>query len=141
MGKFICNWWLFGVKIFISSVLIFSGIAKIVDSTPLVFTITELNVFNESLVIFIATLLPIIEIVLALFLIMNIYPKWTIAGIVFLFFTFLCFSIYGTIVELNNDCGCFGSFVSSEIGWEMVIRNSMFLLISLLLIKEKVREI
>jgi hypothetical protein len=40
----------------------------------------------------------------------------------------------GTVVGLENDCGCFGKAVDSSFGEEMVIRNILFLLLSIIVL-------
>jgi hypothetical protein len=38
------------------------------------------------------------------------------------------------VVGLENDCGCFGKAVDSSFGEEMVIRNILFLLLSIIVL-------
>ncbi len=47
---------------FIAAVLLFSGIAKIIDPVPLINTLKLIKIIPESLHILIATLLPVVEI-------------------------------------------------------------------------------
>jgi hypothetical protein len=61
-----------------------------------------------------------------------------LTGLIYL--TFFIYAIYGLGSGIEGDCGCFGdldessligSLLGSEIGWRMVIRNGVFLLMSL----------
>jgi len=118
---------------FIAAVLLFSGIAKIIDPVPLINTLKLIKIIPESLHILIATLLPVIEICFALLLLMKIKPKIALKLITLLFSIFLGFSIYGAIAGYGTDCGCFGNTVKSSFGLGMIIRNTVFLIISFIL--------
>jgi uncharacterized membrane protein YphA (DoxX/SURF4 family) len=118
----------------IAVVLLFSGTSKIIDPTPMIETLKVAFKLNENLLILAATLLPIIEIVLGLLLVIKIQTKKTLLAVIVLFFVFFAFSIYGTAIGLNVDCGCFGGAVKSEFGITMIIRN-LVLLITLIWIE------
>jgi hypothetical protein len=87
-------------------VLLFSGISKIINPAPLMETIKVSLRVNENLLILAATLLPMIEIALGLMLLLKIQTKKTLFATTILFFGFFTFSIYGTAIGLNVDCGC-----------------------------------
>lgn len=115
----------------IIGVLLFSGIAKIIDPLPLIKTLEAFKLFSfiswgDGINIFIATTLPIFEIGLAILLILKI--KLNVAlPLTLIFFTgFLIYSIYGYYLGLTNDCGCFGDIIKSEFGVGMVVRNIIF---------------
>lgn len=111
----------------IAGVLLFSGISKILDPMPLIETLKLVANLPEHLIIGISCLLPIIEISLGILLVLKIKPKLVLPVVLVLFASFSLFSVYGTVVGLKNDCGCFGSLVKSEIGWGMVVRNMLLL--------------
>lgn len=120
---------------FIAIVLLFSGISKIVDPIPMMETMKAVFKVNESLLILAATILPVIEIGFGLMLVFNVQTKKVLFAVTILFFCFFVFSVYGTIIGLNNDCGCFGNLVKSEFGIFMVLRNLVFFIISILAMK------
>jgi len=120
---------------FIAVVLLFSGISKIIDPTPMMETMKAVFKVNESLLILAATILPVIEIGFGLMLVFNVQTKITLFAVTILFFCFFAFSVYGSIIGLNNDCGCFGSVIKSEFGIFMVLRNLTFFTITILSIK------
>jgi len=120
---------------FIAIVLLFSGISKIVDPMLMMETMKAVFKVDDSLLIFVATFLPVIEIVLGLMLVFNVHTKKILIVVSILFFYFFVFSVYGTIIGLNNDCGCYGNLVKSEFGIYMVLRNLMFFIIAILSIK------
>ncbi|PJC56983.1 MAG: methylamine utilization protein [Ignavibacteria bacterium CG_4_9_14_0_2_um_filter_37_13] len=125
---------------FIAVVLLFSGVTKIVDPLPMMETMKAVFKVNENLLILAATILPVIEIGFGLMLVFNVETKKVLFAVIILFFCFSTFSVYGTIIGLNNDCGCFGSNVSSEFGVRMIIRNVILLVITLLLNKTSLLE-
>ena len=125
---------------FIAVVLLFSGVNKIVDPLPMMETMKAVFKVNENLLILAATILPVIEIGFGLMLVFNVETKKVLFAVIILFFCFSTFSVYGTIIGLNNDCGCFGSNVSSEFGVRMIIRNVILLVITLLLNKTSLLE-
>ena len=124
----------------IAGVLLFSGISKIIDPIPLIETLKLVAKLPEDIFIIIATVLPIIEIGLGLLIIMRIKPKPVLLTTLILFGAFLAFSIYGTIIGMKNDCGCFGSLVKSEIGWGMMGRNIFLLVVNILIVNNIINK-
>lgn len=112
-------------------ILLFTGITKIIDPLPLINTLKLLPIINEQLVILIATILPMLEIVLGLLMLLKIKPKITLPVVLMLFFIFFGFSIYGTLAGLEGDCGCFGNAIKSEFEIKMIIRNFILFILSL----------
>ena len=117
----------------ITAVLLISGIAKIIDPLPLLNTLKQITFLPTELQIIIAALLPVVEIGLALLLLMKIKLNITKKAVVFLFGIFLITSLYGTLAGFGTDCGCFGNTIKSGFGWGMVGRNTIFLILSLIL--------
>jgi Methylamine utilisation protein MauE len=126
----------------ISIVLILSGISKIIDPKPLINNLTAAFGFlPEAAVILISTILPLIEIGLGLLLIFSLYKEKLkskrniiLLATIFLFGLFLAYGIYGYIIGLKNDCGCFGNVVKSSFGWGMMIRDLVFLILSIFIL-------
>ena len=67
------------------------------------------------------------EIALGLMLLLKIQTKKALLTTTVLFFSFFVFSIYGIVIGLNVDCGCFGGAIKSGFGITMILRN-LFLL-------------
>jgi hypothetical protein len=89
---------------------------------------------SEELQIAATTLLPVLELTLGVMLLLKIRVKETLLAVTFLFQFFFLFSVYGTVVGLENDCGCFGNAVDNSFGIGMVIRNILFLLLSIIVL-------
>jgi heme/copper-type cytochrome/quinol oxidase subunit 4 len=119
-------------------ILLFAGLSKIIDTTVLINNFTSVFSFlPETVAILIISLLPIIEIILGLLIILSLYNEKVknkrriiLLTTTALFGTFFCYSIYGFITGNTNDCGCFGNAVKSSLGWGMIIRNTLFLCMS-----------
>ena len=126
---------------FLSFVLLFAGINKIINSLPLINSLsTVFDFLPEGVIVAIASLLPIVEIGLGLLLIFSIYNekirlkrKLILLTTTVLFTLFLAFSVYGYIIGLKNDCGCFGNMIPAKISLSMVVRNFVLTLIAFLL--------
>jgi len=118
----------------LTAVLLFSGIAKITDPLPLLNTLKQITFLPTKLQIIIATLLPVVEICLALLMLTKSKLKMVLPIVAMLFAAFLAFSIYGIFAVLGADCGCFGNVVKSNFGWGMILRNTLFLVLSLIII-------
>lgn len=129
-------WWV--LYYFISAVLLFSGVSKIIDPVPMIETMKATFRIDESFLIFAATGLPIIEIALGLMLVFKVQTKKTLLATLLLFFGFFVFSIYGTAIGLNNNCGCFGGGVKSEFGMTMILRNLILTFLNIRLYYEKI---
>jgi hypothetical protein len=89
---------------------------------------------SEELQIVATTLLPIIELTLGVILLLRIRVKEALIAVTILFLFFFLFSIYGAMFGLENDCGCFGKTIESSFGVGMVIRNILFLLLSIIVL-------
>jgi len=116
----------------IAAVFAVSGIAKLVDSSGLLNTLRQVPFLSGQLIVWTVTLLPLIEIGLAVALITRWKRSITLAAILILFVFFFVFSIYGFYGGFNSDCGCFGPLVQSTFGWGMILRNIIFLSLSVI---------
>ena len=123
-------------------ILLFAGINKIISPSPLIDNLNAAFSFlPESATILIVTLLPLIEIGLGALLILSLYKKEIkdkrkviLLTTTFLLGLFLAYSIYGYVIGLKNDCGCFGNAVKSSFGWGMMIRNFVFVILAVTLL-------
>ena len=123
---------------FLSVVLLFAGLSKIINPSPLIDNLSAVFGFlPETVIISIVSLLPIAEVGLGLLLIFSLYygkikdKRKTILLITTLMFgLFWAFSIYGYILGMKNDCGCFGNSIKTNFDWLMIIRNTVFTVLS-----------
>lgn len=113
----------------IAIVLLFSGVTKIIDANLLIETLQQVKL-PEDFVLATATLLPITEIGLGLMLLLKIQQQTALRITVLLFLIFFLFAMYGMVMGLDKDCGCFGTTIKSDFGWGMIARNMVLLLTS-----------
>ena len=126
---------------FIATLLLLSGTVKILKPENFLNTLnTTLNFLGESIIVLIATILPVIEITLGLLLMIRLKTKEILITVMVLFTIFLLYSIYGTIAGYNVDCGCFGDSIKSQFGVWMIGRN-VLLIISVLYLYKKEKMI
>jgi hypothetical protein len=105
----------------LAGILAFSGVAKLIDASGLISTLQQLSFLNETMTVWIATLLPILEIGLAVALFLQWKPRVTLATTTLLFAGFLSFAVYGFYMGMAGDCSCFGNLVESRFGRAMLI--------------------
>jgi len=72
-----------------------------------------------------------VEIGLAATLVLQWKPRVALIATLFLFLSFFGVSVYGWRTGMANDCGCFGHLVRSSFGWNMMLRNGVFVALSL----------
>ncbi|MFA8342519.1 MAG: MauE/DoxX family redox-associated membrane protein, partial [Rhodothermaceae bacterium] len=75
-------------------ILLVSGISKIIDPEFALEVLKAFNLFNESINIFIISILPILEIILAVMLLLNYKIRFTNISTIILFFIFFAISIW-----------------------------------------------
>ena len=121
-------------KTVILIVLVISGIGKIINPLPAMELMQLLPLFPNFMILPTISIMPILELAIALAIIFRYKKVITYSINLGLFFGFFCISLYATILKINSDCGCFGSLLESPVGWTMVIRNSFFLILSLYLL-------
>ena len=63
------------VRIVLGLVLIFSGVAKIIDPSKAVNLMLELKVIPEPVILIVISILPVLEILIGVLLISGMYPK------------------------------------------------------------------
>ena len=126
-------------RFILGGMLVFAGILKVQDNTTLFESVAYIPWLPIAIKSLIIDYLPWVEIVVGALLMI---PRLDIvilpaAGLIYL--SFFIFAIWGLSTGLEVDCGCFGdldssSFIGailgSEMGWQMVIRNGIFVLMA-----------
>ncbi|MGM0507378.1 MAG: MauE/DoxX family redox-associated membrane protein [Bacteroidota bacterium] len=118
-------------RVVLAAVLLFAGILKLMDDSALFETVGYITWIPVWLKLQMITLLPWVEIVLALLLVTWRLDRWVRPLVIAVFFGFFLFSIYGTVTGMEGDCGCFGEMMDSTFGWKMITRNGFFLLLAI----------
>tara|TARA_R100001143_G_scaffold52481_2_gene47655 strand:- start:17988 stop:18455 length:468 start_codon:yes stop_codon:yes gene_type:complete len=124
-------------RFILGGLLVFAGILKVQDNTTLFESVAYIPWLSIGIKSLIIDFLPYIEIAAGTLLIFKIFDKVVLPLNGLIYLSFLIFAIWGLNTGLEIDCGCFGdldnsSFIGSllggEMGWRMVIRNSIFVL-------------
>ena len=115
-------------------ILLFSGIMKIFNPIPTIESLQAVFHLPDTFYLVLMTLLPVIEISLAVLMIFKIKPNYVLLSVSIIFVCFLLFAVYGTSIGLKNDCGCFGNVISSHFGFVLISRNALFVILSLYLL-------
>ena len=96
------------VRLAMAGILIFAAIPKIQDIPQSIIAVRAYRLVPEPIVPFVGTMLPFLELTLALFLILGLFTR--IAAIVWLVMmaAFMFGVIWAWANGLSIDCGCFG---------------------------------
>lgn len=113
-------------RLFLAVIFFLSGFFKLHDSSKavnlVIFLLPNLTPHAYSLI----RILAVAELTISFNLALKNFYKPTLYMAITLFSIFLLLSIYGWLVNINLDCGCFGSFIHNKFGFLMTIRNVFF---------------
>lgn len=129
----------FITKYIIILILLTSGISKIFNPYPVIELIQVFDI-PDLIIVIIISFLSITEIGIAFVLLFNLKSNLQKYLLIILFSFFLVISVIGSVMEVNQDCGCFGSLIESKFGIGMIIRNTLFLLIVIFGFKSKMKN-
>ena len=127
-------------QVILGGMLVVAGYLKLQDNSALFESVAYITWIPIGLKSLIVDLLPWVELIVGSLLILNLFKMVTVPLTGLIYLTFFIYAIYGLGSGIEGDCGCFGelddssligSLLGSEIGWRMVIRNGVFLLMSL----------
>jgi len=121
-------------SIIVGLILFISGFGKLMDMGSFEDLIIR---YGLGELYFLAPLLVLIEIVLAIQFIFQIFPKFTAFISMIMFAVLTLVYAYGNIFNDVTDCGCFGSVSSLEMSaLSVYIRNIILIIITFFLWKE-----
>jgi hypothetical protein len=127
-------------QVILGGMLVVAGYLKLQDNSALFESVAYITWIPIGLKSLIVDLLPWVEVIVGSLLVFNLFKMVTVPLTGLIYLTFFIYAIYGLGSGIEGDCGCFGdldessligSLLGSEIGWRMVIRNGVFLLMSL----------
>ena len=126
-------------QLFVGGLFIFSGFIKLNDPVGFSFKLTDyfaedvLNMeFLSPYALWIAVFIVILEVILGVMILLNLYKKpvlWCLLGLI-VFFTFLTF--YSAYFNKVTDCGCFGDFWKLT-PWESFTKDIILLFFIIIL--------
>jgi uncharacterized membrane protein YphA (DoxX/SURF4 family) len=104
----ILEWISTAVRLAMAGILIAAAIPKLQDIPQSIIAVRAYRLLPEAVVPFVGTMLPFLELTLAVFLILGLFTR--IASIVWLLmmFAFMFGVIWAWAKGYSIDCGCFG---------------------------------
>ena len=126
-------------QILLGSLFVYASVGKILNPSDFASVISNYKLLPSILIKPTSFALPIIELLLGIFLILNFYPKIS-AIILCIFLIIFMIAIFSTILRgININCGCFGNlYPESDLPnsnqWILILRDVFFLIIGLIII-------
>lgn len=118
-------------RIFIGSIFILAGLAKIADPISFYSTLMGFRILPDFLLSFMAVYLPWLELVLGLSVLLGVLYT-TAALMLAVFNAIFALAIISVIVRgIDIDCGCFGLladilYIPDKADWTAVVRDVIF---------------
>ena len=122
------GWWTTVLaRLAIAAVFVAAAVPKLIDPAGFAEDITNYHLLPAAAVIWAATILPVLELVVALALVTGVESKGAalLAGAMLLVFTVAMGQAMARGIDVA--CGCFGSAVETSIGWGPIARNLVLL--------------
>ena len=115
------------LRIILGIVFIFSGIIKFIDLNAFEIALGKFKLFNESQHYILVYAIPIAELLLGLFLLLNIKTYSTSQIVTFMVALFTAVIIAKIYEGEEISCGCFGNFTEDIIDYD---RSHYYIIIS-----------
>lgn len=96
------------VRIAMAGIMLWAGVAKLVDIPASVRAVRAYELLPEALVPLVGTALPFVEILLGIVLLMGLFTRWATIVYLLMVVAFMVGVIYAWAKGLQIDCGCFG---------------------------------
>lgn len=129
------------LRVLLGLTFLTASIDKIADPGGFATAITNYKLISGPLALFVATILPWIELLCALFILAGIYRRGSslLLALVLIGFTLAVTS--GILRGLDISCGCFTLDPTvGKIGWQKVIENSGLIIASVALFFSETKE-
>ncbi len=125
------RYFLFAARVLISAVLIYAAISKIFHPFYFSLQIEAYQIIGPPLSIWCSIMLPWIELVAGISILVGFWvrPSSLIATGLFLLFTVAILS--ALVRGLDIECGCFGSSFREKVSWGLLVRDALFVALSL----------
>ena len=121
---------LFTFRLTVGSIFTWAGLLKIIDPHGFAQSIANYKIFPQGMSLFLALVLPWIEVICGIFLISGIFRKAStliISGSLAIFLILITVSI---LRGLDIDCGCFGN-LGRKVDYKLLLVDSLLLFFSL----------
>lgn len=117
-------------RIAVGGVFIWAGLSKIFDSLGFAQNIANYRIFSQTASLFLALILPWIEVICGLLLVLGIFRETASFILSGFLVVFLVLIIVTLIRGLDIDCGCFGS-LSRRVDYKLLLTDGILLFFSL----------
>ena len=122
------------LRIFIGGVFILSGISKLLDIPAFAKVVHEFDILPDLLVTPFSVALPIVELAAGLLVVLGLFVRPALIFIMMMLVAFIAVIIPNLGGEnVISECGCFGGLLKSTININLLIRDIVFLLITLVI--------
>lgn len=124
------RYFLFASRLVVGGVFIWAGLLKIFNPQGFAQSIANYRIFPHGMALFLALVLPWVEVIGGAFLIIGIFRSASallLSGLLTAFLVLLSATI---LRGLDIDCGCFGS-LSGKVDYKLILADSLLLFFSL----------
>lgn len=129
MKNKLCSWARMFVRLILGGIFLYSGLIKLRDPQGFADSVFSFLILPKLLISPVALVLPILEILIGGFLLINLRCKETLFSVIILCLVFAFALTQGLIRGLSVDCGCFGSSAPSSLKtWTSLARDIFMLL-------------
>jgi putative oxidoreductase len=117
-------------RLVVGGVFIWAGLLKIFDPLGFAQNIANYRIFSQSVSLFLAFILPWIEVICGLLLVMGIFRETASFMLSGSLVVFLGLIIVTLIRGLDIDCGCFGN-LNRSVDYKLLLMDCVLLFFSL----------
>jgi len=117
-------------RLVVGGVFIWAGLLKIFDPLGFAQNIANYRIFSQSVSLFLALILPWIEVICGLLLVMGIFRETASFMLSSSLVVFLGLIIVTLIRGLDIDCGCFGN-LNRSVDYKLLLMDCVLLFFSL----------
>ncbi|MBP5972050.1 hypothetical protein HW132_04705 [Brasilonema sp. CT11] len=96
----------------LGSVFLVTGIVKALAPQTFLIHITKLQLFSQKVNLVVAIAFTILECVLGIALILQLFPQWLFPGTIVLLLVLSGLTYWSTSTKRTNDCGCYNGLIN-----------------------------
>ena len=96
----------------VGSVFLVTGIVKALAPQTFIIHITKLQLFSQKVNLAVAIAFTILECVLGIALILQLFPQWLFPGTIVLLLVLSALTYWSTSTKRTNDCGCYNGLIN-----------------------------
>lgn len=111
-------------RLVVAGVFLWAGVPKLLDPAGFAQDISNYNLLPDAVVGYVAAIVPVVEIVVALALVAGVEAKGAavVAGAMLAVFAAAMGQAMARGIDLS--CGCFGNAAEATVGWGSIARNA-----------------